>query len=223
MSFLIVKLTLLSSNRIWLLTLTNNMKAVTIGVLTPFATSSFAASSLLTVVSIVASSLGSAVYIPMAKALDLWGRAEGFLVMLCFSVLGLILLAASQNLPTYCAGYVFYIVGSYGLAYSWDVLAADVTNLRNRGLAFAFTSSPALISAFAGSKIAEDFYTYVNWRWGYGCWAIIVPVFALPIYFLLSYNLRKAEKTGIIVREKSTRKLNMKTVWWIITEFDRKL
>lgn len=196
------------------------MKLVTIGSLTIFATADFSASSELTVVHIVASSLGSAVYIPMAKALDIWGRAEGFLLMLVFAILGIIMLAASQNLATYCAGYVFYTVGFGGLGYSWDVLAADVTNLRNRGIAFAFTSSPALISAFAGSKVASDFYYQVNWRWGYGAYAIIVPVFALPIYFMLSYNLRKAEKNGVIVRENTKRKFNMETLWWVVIEFD---
>jgi hypothetical protein len=44
----------------------------------------------------------------MAKALDLWGRAEGFLLMTFFCILGLILLASSQNLATYCAGQVKY-------------------------------------------------------------------------------------------------------------------
>jgi hypothetical protein len=48
----------------------------------------------------------AAVYIPMAKLLDVWGRAEGFLLMLCLCTLGLILMAASKNLPTYCAAQV---------------------------------------------------------------------------------------------------------------------
>ncbi|KAJ6788010.1 hypothetical protein PWT90_01122 [Aphanocladium album] len=205
---------------IWFLTLTNNLKSVTTGALTPFATSSFAASSLLTVIGIVAGSLSSAVYIPMAKALDLWGRAEGFLTMLCLAIMGIIVLASSKNLPTYCAGQVFYSVGFNGLVYSWDVLAADVTNLRNRGLAFAFTSSPAVISAFAGPNIASQFIKNVNWRWGYGMWAIVVPVFALPIYMLLAWNLRKAKQQGIISEKQTTRKLNAQTVWWFIIEFD---
>jgi hypothetical protein len=54
----------------------------------------------------VASAMAGSVYIPMAKALDLWGRAEGFLVMITFCVLGLVLLASSKNLETYCAGQV---------------------------------------------------------------------------------------------------------------------
>lgn len=48
----------------------------------------------------------AAVYIPMAKILDLWGRAEGFLFMGALSMLGLVLMAVSQNLATYCAAQV---------------------------------------------------------------------------------------------------------------------
>lgn len=62
--------------------------------------------SLLTVITIVANAMTAAVYIPMAKALDLWGRAEGLLLMTLFCIIGLILLATSQNLETYCAGEV---------------------------------------------------------------------------------------------------------------------
>jgi hypothetical protein len=74
--------------------------------LNAYATSSFAGHSLLTVITIVASAMAGSIYIPMAKALDLWGRAEGFLVMITFCVLGLVLLAASKNIETYCAGQV---------------------------------------------------------------------------------------------------------------------
>lgn len=74
--------------------------------LNAYATSSFLGHSLLTVINIVSYVMGGSVYIPMAKALDLWGRAEGFLLMTFFCILGSILLASSQNLPTYCAGQV---------------------------------------------------------------------------------------------------------------------
>ncbi|KAJ5704699.1 hypothetical protein N7536_000388 [Penicillium majusculum] len=205
---------------IWLLTLVNNLKTSVVYSLSAYATSSFAGHSLLTVINIVASSMTGAVYIPMAKALDLWGRAEGILLMTGFCILGIVMLAASHNIATYCAGQVFYSVGFGGLAYSWNVLATDVTNLRNRGLAFAFTSSPAIISAFAGSKAAEGFLDNVTWRWGYGVWAIILPAFALPIYFMLAYNLRRAEREGILVRERKAFKFNFETIWWFIKEFD---
>lgn len=82
------------------------MKTSIVYSLTPYATSSFAGHSLLTVIGIVASSMAGAVYIPMAKALDLWGRAEGFLVMTVFCMLGIVLLAVSTNIQTYSAGEV---------------------------------------------------------------------------------------------------------------------
>ncbi|KAJ5905488.1 uncharacterized protein N7473_002404 [Penicillium subrubescens] len=205
---------------IWFLTLVNNMRGSMTYSLNAYATSSFAGHSLLTVITIVSSAMAGSIYIPMAKALDLWGRAEGFLVMITFCVLGLVLLAASKNIETYCAGQVFYSVGFGGLVYTWDVLATDVTNLRNRGLAFAFTSSPALISAFAGSKAAGELLVHSTWRWGYGIWAILVPVFALPIYFMLAWNLRQAEKKGILIREKKKWDISPQGLWWFIIEFD---
>lgn len=48
----------------------------------------------------------AATYIPLAKVLDLWGRAEGFLLMASFATLGMVLMAVSHNLPTFCAAYV---------------------------------------------------------------------------------------------------------------------
>ena len=74
--------------------------------LTPFVTSSFQSHSLLTVIGIVANAMAAATYIPMAKLLDVWGRAEGFLLMVAISTLGLILMAVSHNLATFCAAQV---------------------------------------------------------------------------------------------------------------------
>lgn len=93
---------------------------------------------------------------------------------------------------------VFYSVGFAGMNYILCVLATDITNLRNRGIAFAFTSSPYMITAFAGSKAAEKFLVNVNWRWGFGAFAIIFPFVASPVYFVLKVGLNRAEKQGII-------------------------
>ncbi|KAB8237529.1 MFS siderochrome iron transporter MirB [Aspergillus alliaceus] len=204
---------------IWLFTLANGFKSSILASLTPYATSSFQSHSLLTVIDIVANAMTAAVYIPMAKMLDLWGRAEGFLLMLGFATLGMVLFAASNNIYTFCAAQVFYSVGFGGMVYSVDVLAADVTNLRNRGLAFAFTSSPWMITAFAGSKAAEGFLEHVSWQWGFGAFAIIVPVVAFPLYVVLKYNLRKAEKKGIVIHESSGRTLVENIIHYLI-EFD---
>lgn len=209
----------LTYRSIWLLFLTNGFRLSILWGLTPYVTSDFQSHSLLTVIGIVSSAITAAVYIPMAKMLDVWGRAEGFLLMIGFATLGLVLMAVSENLATFCAAQVFYSVGFGGAIYTVCVLAADATNLRNRGLAFAFTSSPYMITAFAGSKAAEGFNGF-NWRWGFGCMAIIVPMVTFPLFGVLKLNLRKAEKQGLInTREKSGRTIPQKIVYGL-KEFD---
>ena len=116
---------------------------------------------------------------------------------------------------------MFYSIGFGGLIYSVDVITADATSLRNRGLAFAFTSSPYMITAFAGAKASEGFYENVSWRWGFGSFAIILPFVATPIFFVLKHNLRKAERRGLIVRESSGRSWPQKIVQGLV-EFDGK-
>ncbi|KAL2882886.1 hypothetical protein SGCOL_001576 [Colletotrichum sp. CLE4] len=203
----------------WFLYLTNGFQSSVLYSLTPYAASDFESHSLLPVIDIVSSAMTASVYIPLAKILDLWGRAEGFLLMVLFATLGMIMLAASQNLATYCAATVFWQVGWSGLTYSIDVITADSTHVKNRGLAFAFTSSPYIITAFAGPKAAEGFLNNVSWRWGFGCFSIVLPVVAVPMYSILKWNIHKAKKRGTLVREPSGRSF-VQNVWWSLIEFD---
>ncbi|EAQ90155.1 hypothetical protein CHGG_06774 [Chaetomium globosum CBS 148.51] len=193
---------------LWLVTLANGFRTAIFYSLTPYATSDFQNHSLLPTINIVSGAITSALYIPVAKLVDVWGRAEGWMFMVGLSTVGLVMMAASRNIETYCAADVFYSVGFAGMNYILCVLAADVTNLRNRGIAFAFTSSPYMITAFAGSKAAEKFLQNVHWRWGFGAFAIIIPCIASPVYFVLKAGLKKAEQQGIIqLSERSGRTL----------------
>jgi MFS family permease len=203
----------------WMLYLTNAFQASITGNLTPYVTSGFNEHSLITVIYIVSNSMAAAVYIPTAKLLDLWGRAEGFLVMVSFATLGLILMAVCRSLYTFCAAQVFYTIGFGGMTYCVDVITADASSLKHRGLAFAFTSSPYIITAFAGPKAAEGFYENLNWRWGFGCFAIILPFVAAPLFFILKFNLNKAKRNGVLVREPSNRSL-LQSVIFYLREFD---
>ncbi|ETI29320.1 hypothetical protein G647_01773 [Cladophialophora carrionii CBS 160.54] len=203
----------------WLLYFVNAFQSSILYNLVPFATSSFETHSLLTVIYIVSNAMSAAVYIPLAKMLDIWGRAEGFLLMVAFATLGLILMAAGTGLSTFCAAQVFYSIGFGGMIYSIDVITADASKLKNRGLAYAFTSSPYMITAFAGPKASDDFYYNISWRWGFGCFSIILPFVAAPLYFVLKINLRKAQRQGLLLREKSGRTL-VQNVWYYVQEFD---
>ncbi|KAF7909328.1 uncharacterized protein EAF01_003046 [Botrytis porri] len=203
----------------WLLYFVNAMQSSICYNLIPFATSAFESHSLITVINIVANAMTAAIYIPLAKMLDLWGRAEGFLLMVLFSTIGLIMMAACNNIATFCAAQVFYSIGFGGLIYSVDVITADVSKLKNRGLAYAFTSSPYIITAFAGPKVSDDYYYNISWRWGFGTFAIILPFVAAPLYFILKTNLKKAKNTGVLVRESSGRTLT-ENIWHYFVEFD---
>ena len=93
-------------NSIWLLYFVNAMQSNIINNLTPYITSQYESHSLLNTIYIVASAISAAIYIPLAKILDVWGRAEGFLMMTVLATAGLIMMAGCHNLPTFCAAYV---------------------------------------------------------------------------------------------------------------------
>ncbi|EGU77114.1 hypothetical protein FOXB_12365 [Fusarium oxysporum f. sp. conglutinans Fo5176] len=189
---------------IWLVYLLNAFQSSTVGNLVPYVTSTWGSHSLLNTIGVVASSMTAAVFIPLAKLLDLWGRAEGYLLMVGFCELGLILMATAKDLSTYCAANVFYSVGFTGLIYSIDVVTADATNLKNRALAYAFTSSPYMISAFAGSYASDRMLSDIGWPWGFGTFAFITPVVFLGVFlfaaglviFLLPFTIASTAPHG---------------------------
>ena len=93
--------------------------------------------------------------------------------------------------------------------------------MRDRGLAFAFTSSPYIITAFAGPAASEHFYDF-NWRWAYGCFSIVLPVVATPMFILLRYNRHKANKAGLLQERDHSGRTIMQSIIFYIIEFDRK-
>ncbi|KAF2722938.1 putative MFS siderophore iron transporter [Polychaeton citri CBS 116435] len=204
---------------IWMLYLVNSFQSTVVSALNPYATSAFEAHSLLNVIPVVSNAIAAACYIPISKILDVWGRAEGFAFMALCATLGLVMTAASNSLVTYCAGNVFYTLGFSAMTYCVDVITADASTLRNRGLAYAFTSSPYIITAVAGPRVGQDFYDSVGWRWGIGCWAIIFPVVAAPLPFILKSTLRKAEKQGFAKRQSSGRTF-WQSIWFYVVDFD---
>jgi MFS family permease len=97
----------------FLLYFVNAFQSSILSNLSPYVTSEFQEHSLLTVIYIVSNCMAAATYIPMAKILDLWGRAEGFAIMVCFATLGLILMASCNNLSTFCAAQVSSLMSGY--------------------------------------------------------------------------------------------------------------
>ncbi|KAJ5374648.1 hypothetical protein N7517_006654 [Penicillium concentricum] len=203
------------------------------GSLSTYVASSFQQHSLSGLPTAIADAFSAAVFLPVAKMMDTWGRAEGFLVMSICATVGLILMASCNSFPLYCAAnvrehpqtikqilMVFYYIGFGGMQFAVDVITADLSQLKNRALAYAFTSSPYIITAFAGPKVAGLFYANTGWRWAYGTFAIIFPIVAAPLFFVLKFNLTKAKKgNAVVIRENSGRSF-LQSVWFWTLEFD---
>ncbi|KAI0547188.1 MFS general substrate transporter [Xylaria curta] len=187
--------------------------------LAPYLTSSFGRHGLLTTASLVARIIGGVVALTIAKIIDIWGRCEGFILMVVITVIGQILKAVSHDIETYATGYTLYWVGHIGMNYVITIMLADMTTLKNRLIMFGLQNTPGIATVFAGSRIADLFYHEAHLRWAYGAFAILLVAFAIPVCVVFIWCQRKAFKQGLIQKHKSNR-----TVWQsvkhYVVEFD---
>ncbi|KAK3933558.1 major facilitator superfamily domain-containing protein [Diplogelasinospora grovesii] len=204
---------------IWFIYFVDAMQQSTTSSLTPYVTSSFYAHSLTAATSVMSSLIGGIFKLPLAKIIDIWGRPQGFVLMLCCLVVGLVMMAACQNVQTYAAAQVFYWVGYNGVTYTISIFIADTSALKNRALMFAFASSPYIITVWIGGPLATAFLNGPGFRWGFGVFAIITPIVCSPLLFLFWYNYNKAAKAGLIPKRESNRTF-MESVKYYAIEFD---
>ncbi|KAL4968093.1 putative siderochrome-iron transporter [Aspergillus stella-maris] len=168
---------------------------------------------------ILYSIIGGVLKLPLAKILNLWGRAEGFLVFLGVYVVGLIIVAACNNPDSYAAGYVLFYIGYTELFLIMDVFMADTSGMKNRAFTFAFSQTPFICTAFTGPLAGESFINIATWRWGYGTFAIVNTVAFLPLAIIFKYYQKKAERMGLYHREGSGR-TTMQSIYHYMHEFD---
>lgn len=185
----------------------------------PIAYSSFQTAPQISTANILASIIGGVLKLPIAKLLNVWGRAEGFFVFVVIYVVGLIILASCNGPNGYAAGYVLYWVGYDAIYLILDVFMADTSGLRNRAFAFGFASTPFICTAFTGSLAAESFMRMTTWRWAFGAFTLIQPVVFLPLVFVFLFFQRKAASMGLFVREDSGR-TTWQSIMHYIHEFD---
>lgn len=184
--------------------------------------SDFETAPAVTTANILATIIGGALKLPIAKILNIWGRAEGLLIFLVIYIVGIIILASCGGPDSYAAGYVLYWIGYDALYLILDVFMADTSGLRNRAFAFGFATTPFICTAFTGPLAAESFIKTSGWRWGYGAFTIIMPVVFLPLVIVFKLYQRKAEKMGLYKKEPSGRTMAQSIVHYAV-EFDSKL
>ncbi|CAK7273772.1 hypothetical protein SEPCBS119000_005829 [Sporothrix epigloea] len=180
---------------IWIILFADALQQSMAGALTPYVTSSFAGHSLTATTAVMASIIGGIAKLPLAKILDVWGRPQGFALSLALLDIGLIMMAACQGVNTYCAAQVFYWVGFNGLTYSLQIFIADTSALEYRALAFAFSTSPFMITTFAGGPLATAFLKGPGFRWAFGVFSVVMPLVCLPLMLLFIYKGRNNSST----------------------------
>ncbi|KAK2069054.1 hypothetical protein P8C59_003661 [Phyllachora maydis] len=169
--------------------------------------------------SILANIVGGVLKLPIAKTLNLWGRAEGFLVFVGIYILGIIVIASCSGPHGYAAGYTLYWVGYDAIYFIMDVFIADTSGLRNRAFALAFASTPFVCTAFTGPLAAQSFLAMTSWRWAYGAFAIIMPVVFVPLAVVFKYYTIKANKMGLFI-PPSSRRTTLQSMLHYLHEFD---
>ncbi|KAF2021612.1 siderophore iron transporter [Aaosphaeria arxii CBS 175.79] len=203
----------------WIITFVDYAQGGTSGNLTPYVTSAFEQHSLTSYTYVMSGVIGGVLKLPLAKILDIFGRPQGYALSVGLIVLGLIMMAACNNVQTFAAAQIFYSIGSNGLSYTLSIFAADTSHLKNRGFMYGFISSPYLITMWISGPIADAFLKGPGWRWSFGMWAIVTTVVCAPLYILFTINYKKAIKAGIIVPVKSSRTFK-ESVRYYIVEFD---
>lgn len=190
--------------------------------LTVFATSAFAAHSLVSTVMVVQGVVNAVIKPPMSKIADVFGRFESFSIAVALYVIGYCQQAGSNNVRTYASAQIFYSAGSQGLQMLQQVFIADTSDLTWRALFSTIPDIPFLFTVWIGPIIATSIRTEASWRWGYGIWAIVLPVAFLPLALSLVLNQRKASKMGILPPSQFKGKsflTNVKSIWFDLDVF----
>ncbi|POS82300.1 hypothetical protein EPUL_004938, partial [Erysiphe pulchra] len=184
-----------------------------------YVTSSFKLLPLTGTTSVVSSVVGGVSRLATGKFIDVVGRPEGLILMVAFTTIGIIMMAATRNVETFAAAQVFYWVGFDGMEYVMSVFMADTSSPKNRAFVFAFSTTPYIVTTFAGPRAAAAYLEVSGWPWAYGTFAIVIPAIASPLLYVLYRNEQKARMAGLIPERKVNRNFK-KSISYYFYEFD---
>lgn len=163
-----------------------------------YATSSFGYHSLLATVNTVRTVIAAAAQPTAAKIADVFGRFELVLISVFFYVLGTIIEASSNNIPTFAAGAIFYQIGYTCVLLLVEIIVADLTSMRTRVFFSYIPAMPFIIITWISGNVTESVLGATTWRWGIGMWCIIYPVLSLPLLSALWWTGNKAKRAGVL-------------------------
>ncbi|GAB1732795.1 hypothetical protein NU195Hw_g9043t1 [Hortaea werneckii] len=205
-----------------LLACSTSLESQTTTNLTIYATSAFSAHSLVSTVLVVQGVVLSVVKPPMSKIADVFGRFEAFSLSVFIYVIGYVQQAAANNVKTYAAAQIFYSAGQTGLQILVQIFIADTSDLLNRALIVTLPDIPFLVNVWIGPPLADTILQRLSWRWGYGIWAIVLPVAFCPLALVLYLNQVKAARKGLLppsLFQGQSKWKTIKSVWFELDAF----
>lgn len=143
---------------------------------------------------------------PIARISDVAGRAETYVAVVIFYIVSYILCASAKSFAQYAGGYVIYCIGQTGMQILNQVIVADITSSRWRGLANGLVNLPFMIIPWVSAFIVDSALVNIGWRWGIGMFAIIMPVASLAVIVPLLCFQRRLSKAGGTVHQKTSVK-----------------
>lgn len=144
---------------------------------------------------------------PIAKISDVAGRVETYICVVLLYIISYVLCATAQSFEQYAGGFVIYSVGATGMQILNQIIVADITTSRWRGLANGLINLPFMIIPWISAFIVESALTTVGWRWGIGMFAFIMPVVSLSIIVPLLCFRHRSKKAGHVTRKPTNIKL----------------
>ncbi|KAL2794921.1 major facilitator superfamily domain-containing protein [Aspergillus keveii] len=176
-----------------LMSFVNNLNNHSSSTFVPFAISDFGSAPLLGTIAVVQATIASACLQPLARFADVYGRLEMFVFCVVMSTLGNIMVASSKSISVYAGSQVLFVLGSQGISLMLQILAGDSSDMYNRALMNAIPYAPSIITAWSSGPFATSMLNH-SWRWGFGVFAILIPVVAIPMLGSLYYSKIKANR-----------------------------
>lgn len=208
-------------NSIWLLAFILAFTSGSVSTLTPYVTTSFQEHSLTALTGVISSLVSGIWKLPYAKIMNIWGRPVALIIGVVSTVMGLIMMAGCKNVQTYCAAMTFYYVGYNSIDFSITVFVADTSKLKNRGFFIGFVASPWLITTWVYGYAVDSILAPggIGFRWGFGVFAIIIPIVAAPLVFMFITHNRRARNQGLFSDEPSHGTIAQTSLYYL-KEFD---
>lgn len=178
-----------------------------------YAQSSYSTHSLLSTVNCIQAVIAAAGQLAFARVSDVFGRLVMIIITVVFYVVGTVIESQATNVQKFAAGAVFYSLGLTSLSLILEVISSDFSNLNWRVLASFTVASPFIINTWVSGDV-QTAVGGLNWKFGIGMWAFILPLSCIPLGLCMLHMRWMARKSGDIQRIEEQNQTQWKKLGW---------